>query len=66
MGGCFIYRPLKIVKKTFLKPLFDLLRKPDSIFGYEIEDFEVLEIVSPANFKTRIVDAPKARAEAAE
>lgn len=30
MGGCFIYRPLKIVKKTFLKPLFDLLRKPDT------------------------------------
>ena len=30
------------------------------------EDFEVLEIVSPANFKTRIVEAPQAHAEAAE
>jgi len=30
------------------------------------EDFEVLEIVSPANFKTRIVEAPTAHAEAAE
>jgi uncharacterized protein YjlB len=30
------------------------------------EDFEVLEIVSPANFKTRIVDAPEVRPEAAE
>jgi hypothetical protein len=30
------------------------------------EDFEVLEIVAPANFKTRIVDAPKAQAQAAE
>jgi quercetin dioxygenase-like cupin family protein len=27
------------------------------------EDFEVLEIVSPANFATRIVDAPKQAAE---
>ena len=26
------------------------------------DDFEVLEIVSPANFATRIVDAPKAEA----
>jgi len=30
------------------------------------EDFEVLEIVSPANFETRIVEAPKTHAEAAE
>ena len=30
------------------------------------EDFEVLEIVAPADFKTRVVEAPKARAEAAE
>jgi uncharacterized protein YjlB len=30
------------------------------------EDFEVLEIVSPANFKTRIVEAPKTQQEAAE
>ena len=30
------------------------------------EDFEVLEIVAPANFKTRIVEAPTTRAEAAE
>ena len=30
------------------------------------EDFEVLEIVSPANFETRIVEAPKAQPEAAE
>ena len=30
------------------------------------EDFEVLEIVSPANFKTRIVEAPAAQAVAAE
>jgi mannose-6-phosphate isomerase-like protein (cupin superfamily) len=30
------------------------------------DDFEVLEIVSPANFKTRIVEAPTAHAEAAE
>ena len=30
------------------------------------EDFEVLEIVAPANFKTRIVEAPTAHAEAAE
>jgi len=30
------------------------------------EDFEVLEIVAPANFKTRIVEAPAAHAEAAE
>ena len=26
------------------------------------EDFEVLEIVAPADFKTRVVDAPKAQA----
>ena len=30
------------------------------------EDFEVLEIVSPANFETRIVEAPGTAAEAAE
>jgi mannose-6-phosphate isomerase-like protein (cupin superfamily) len=30
------------------------------------EDFEVLEIVSPANFATRIVEAPQAEAQAAE
>jgi len=30
------------------------------------EDFEVLEIVAPANFKTRIVEAPPAQAQAAE
>jgi uncharacterized protein YjlB len=30
------------------------------------EDFEVLEIVSPANFATRIVEAPSSRAEAAQ
>jgi uncharacterized protein YjlB len=30
------------------------------------EDFEVLEIVAPANFKTRIVEAPTTHAEAAE
>jgi hypothetical protein len=30
------------------------------------EDFEVLEIVSPANFMTRIVEDPTIRAAAAE
>lgn len=30
------------------------------------EDFEVLEIVSPADFKTRIVDEPAGAAQAAE
>ena len=30
------------------------------------EDFEVLEIVAPANFKTRIVEAPTEQAQAAE
>lgn len=30
------------------------------------DDFEVLEIVSPANFATRIVEAPQAAAQAAE
>jgi uncharacterized protein YjlB len=30
------------------------------------EDFEVLEIVSPADFATRIVEAPPTKAEAAE
>jgi hypothetical protein len=30
------------------------------------KDFEVLEIVSPANFKTRIVDAPADKPQAAE
>jgi mannose-6-phosphate isomerase-like protein (cupin superfamily) len=30
------------------------------------EDFEVLEIVSPANFETRVVDGPEEAAEAAE
>jgi uncharacterized protein YjlB len=30
------------------------------------DDFEVLEIVSPANFATRIVEAPQAKAQAAE
>jgi mannose-6-phosphate isomerase-like protein (cupin superfamily) len=30
------------------------------------QDFEVLEIVSPANFATRIVEAPAVKAEAAE
>jgi len=30
------------------------------------DDFEVLEIVSPADFKTEIVDAPAGAAEAAE
>ncbi len=30
------------------------------------EDFEVLEIVSPADFKTRVVEGPTAKAEAAE
>jgi mannose-6-phosphate isomerase-like protein (cupin superfamily) len=30
------------------------------------DDFEVLEIVSPANFATRVVEAPEAGAQAAE
>jgi mannose-6-phosphate isomerase-like protein (cupin superfamily) len=30
------------------------------------DDFEVLEIVSPANFATRVVEAPQAGAQAAE
>jgi len=30
------------------------------------EDFEVLEIVAPADFKTRVVEAPDAQAQAAE
>ena len=30
------------------------------------ENFQVLEIVSPADFKTEILDGPKAAAEAAE
>ena len=30
------------------------------------EDFEVLEIVSPANFETRIVEGPQSKAQAAE
>jgi uncharacterized protein YjlB len=30
------------------------------------DDFEVLEIVSPADFATRIVEAPEAKADAAE
>lgn len=30
------------------------------------KDFEVLEIVSPANFKTRVVDAPADKPQAAE
>jgi mannose-6-phosphate isomerase-like protein (cupin superfamily) len=30
------------------------------------DDFEVLEIVSPANFETKIVDGPEESAEAAE
>jgi len=51
------------------------IRKGDSInqrpwiAHREIEcspDFEVLEIVAPADFKTRIVDAPEGHADAAE
>ena len=35
--------------------------------GFECsEDFEVLEIVAPANFETRIVEAPAAQAQATE
>jgi len=30
------------------------------------ENFEVLEIVSPANFETRVVEAPRVKAQAAE
>jgi quercetin dioxygenase-like cupin family protein len=30
------------------------------------DDFEVLEIVSPADFATRVVEAPQAKVEAAE
>jgi hypothetical protein len=30
------------------------------------EDFEVLEIVSPANFQTRIVEAPEEISDAAD
>ena len=30
------------------------------------EDFEVLEIVAPANFKTMVVEAPREQAAAAE
>ena len=30
------------------------------------KDFEVLEVVAPADFKTRIVDAPEGASEAAE
>jgi quercetin dioxygenase-like cupin family protein len=30
------------------------------------DDFEVLEIVSPANFATRIVEAPQAKVQAGE
>jgi quercetin dioxygenase-like cupin family protein len=51
------------------------IRKGDCIFQIpnikhrEIacsEDFEVLEIVAPANFETRIVEGPDAQADAAE
>ena len=30
------------------------------------EDFEVLEIVAPANFETRVVEAPQTKVRAAE
>jgi len=53
-------------RKTIRKG--DCLNQRPGIAHREIacsEDFEVLEIVSPANFKTRIVEAPKAQ-QAAE
>lgn len=47
----------------------DAINQRPWIAHREIEcspDFEVLEIVAPADFKTRIVDAPKGHADAAE
>jgi mannose-6-phosphate isomerase-like protein (cupin superfamily) len=47
----------------------DCILQPPGIKHREIacsKDFEVLEIVSPANFATRIVEAPQAKAQAAE
>lgn len=47
----------------------DCILQPPQIPHKEIEcssDFEVLEVVAPANFKTRIVDAPESATEAAE
>ena len=47
----------------------DALLQPPLLKHREIvcsEDFEVLEIVSPADFETRIVEAPDAQTEAAE
>jgi len=47
----------------------DCILQPPKIPHREIEcsdDFEVLEVVSPADFKTHIVDAPEGASEAAE
>ena len=47
----------------------DCILQPPQIPHREIEcsdDFEVLEVVSPADFKTHIVDAPEGASEAAE
>ena len=47
----------------------DCILQPPRIRHKEIEcseDFAVLEVVSPANFGTRIVDAPEGESEAAE
>ena len=44
----------------------DCILQPPKIRHREIEcsaDFEVLEVVSPANFETQVVDAPAAAAE---
>lgn len=47
----------------------DVINQIPGIAHREIEcseDFEVLEIVAPANFETHIVDAPEGAADAAE
>ena len=47
----------------------DVINQRPGILHREIacsENFQVLEIVSPADFKTEILDGPKAAAEAAE
>ena len=61
----FEYRDLGIKEGT----KGDCINQIPGIAHREIacsDDFEVLEIVSPANFETRIVDAPEVQQQAAE
>ena len=59
-GDCHIYSnhteqvELQLSRQPYPYPVLNIKRKPDSIFGYEYEDFEVLEYQHHAGIKAPV------------